>query len=100
MLDRQIHFPVAQLRIMLDPVLGALHRQRANAGSLAPFRHFVFAERQRPGLDPAVEFLLMLQAVRSPWRISSTSPRRDAPITSPAAAIPSSEWQTITHQSL
>ena len=27
MLDRQIHLAVAQLRVMLDPVLGALHRQ-------------------------------------------------------------------------
>ena len=50
MLDRQVHFPVAQLRIMLDPVLGALHRERAHSGfsGTAPSPRICRASASRP----------------------------------------------------
>ena len=38
MLNRQVHFAVAQLRIALDPIFGALHGKRANPGGLATLR--------------------------------------------------------------
>ena len=69
MLDRQIHLAVAQLRVMLDPVLGALHRQSPDAGTLTQFRHLILAQRPRPALDPLVEFLLVARAGTSTFFI-------------------------------
>ena len=78
MLDRQIHLPVAQLRVMLHPVFGALHRQGANAGGLAAFGQFVFSQRHAPGFDLLVEFFLVLQAAGERGEFSDVGPGRSA----------------------
>jgi hypothetical protein len=62
MLDRQVHLTVAQLRVTLHPVLGALYWKGANPGSLAALRQLVLAQGDAPRFDVLVQFFLVLQA--------------------------------------
>ena len=55
------YFPVAKLRVVLHPVLGALHRHRRNTRRLALLHQIVFLKSQRPRLDALVQFLLILE---------------------------------------
>src|SRR5215831_2966752 len=61
MIDRRIHLPMAQLRILLHAILGTLQRERAYAGGLTELAQLVFAKRHAPGFDVLVELLLELQ---------------------------------------
>jgi hypothetical protein len=62
MLHWQIHLTVAQLRVTLHPVLGALYWKGANPGSLAALRQLVLAQGDAPRFDVLVQFFLVLQA--------------------------------------
>src|SRR5262245_25556983 len=72
MVELPVHATVAQLRVVLDAVLGTLDGHGSHAGGLAARGDVVLAERARPGLDVAVERLLVLEpaAVRSVALIS------------------------------
>ena len=77
-LHLQIHLPVAQLRIVLHAVFGALYRKGANTGRLAVLCQFVLAKRRAPRFDMFVEFLLVLQAPKNRGEFLSTGPWRRA----------------------
>ena len=62
MIYREIHLPVAQLRVVLHSVFGALHGKGANSGSLAALCQLVLPQRHAPRFDVLVQFLLVLQA--------------------------------------
>src|SRR5215472_17706136 len=62
MLHFEIHLPVAQLRVMLDAVFGALYRKGANTGCLTALRQLVFPQCHAPSFDLLVQFLLVTQA--------------------------------------
>src|SRR3984893_528238 len=62
MLHFEIHLAVAQLRITLDPVFGALYRKGANTRRLTALRQLVFTQGHAPSFDLLVQFLLVLQA--------------------------------------
>src|SRR5215471_15548477 len=62
MLHFDIHLPVAQLRVMLDAVFGALYRKGTNTGCLTALRQLVLPQRHAPRFDLLVQFLLLLQA--------------------------------------
>ena len=79
MLHRLIHLPMTQLRIMLHPVFGALHRKSADSGSLASLRQRVFFQRHAPRFDLLVQFFLVLQASGDAWQIFPNWPTTGRP---------------------
>src|SRR5882762_9372561 len=62
MLHRLIHLAVSQLRVVLDPVFGALYRKGANTGGLAALRQLVLPQLHAPRFNLLVHSLLVLQA--------------------------------------
>src|SRR5262245_4968885 len=61
MVELPVHGAVAQLRVVLDAVLGTLHGHGSHAGGLAARGDVVLVERAGPSLDVAVERLLVLE---------------------------------------
>ena len=101
MFHLEVHFAMAQLRVMFDTVFSALHRQRPNPRRLAALGQLVLAERHAPGFELFVEFHLMPQPPGDGGRISSSAVAHSgAPITSTSRCHSSSEWHTMTAQSL
>src|SRR5580700_8189678 len=69
---------MTQLRIVLDSVLGALHRQGANPRCLAALGELVFAKRLAPRLDVFVELLLVFEASADRGEFRRPGPGRRA----------------------
>ena len=59
MLDDRVHLAVLQLRVVLDPVLGALHDRGDDARLLALAHDVVSPPRPRPPADDRVELVLV-----------------------------------------
>src|SRR5215510_7563265 len=62
MLQLQIHLPVVQLRVMLQPVFRTLHGERAYASGLTALRQLILPQRHTPGFNALVHLLLVLEA--------------------------------------
>src|SRR5205085_11526796 len=54
MLYRQIHLPMAQLRVMLHPVFGTLYRKGTDTDSLTALGQLVLPHRHTPRFDVLV----------------------------------------------
>src|SRR5271163_1343865 len=78
MLHRQIHLPVAQLRVMLHPVFGTLYRKGTNTGSLTALGQLVLPHRYAPRFDVLVQFFLVLQAANYRGKFLRRGPRGSA----------------------